>query len=192
LIERVIDGATDRQRGRVISGAVKRVTLWLSVGSFSIIVSHDHGITMLVVVVVLLFVVCCLSCVLSLACSTALACRLECTTGCLYVCCRLLSAGVARPCVLGRPLWVQSMTQASAAEPSMPVCYYAGNPSMGDCLQRRNVVILMASRRASPKWRWVCEVCSAWLLRERLANAAPSCVMVPPLYVARVSGFLFA
>ena len=84
-------------------------------------------------------------------------------------------------------LCVQSMTQASGAEPSMPACYYAGNPNMNGCLQRFSVDIIMVGKRATPEWRRVCEVCSAWLLQERLANVAPTCVMVSPPDVARVS-----
>jgi len=54
------------------------------------------------------------------------------------------------------------------------LCFYAeaGAPPPG-CLQRFSVDIVMSGRRATPKRRRVCEVCSAWLLQERLANVAP-------------------
>ena len=68
------------------------------------------------------------------------------------------------------------------------LCFYAvaGAPPPG-CLQRFSVDIVMSGRRATPKRRRVCEVCSAWLLQERLANVAPPCVMVPPPDNALVS-----
>ena len=67
-------------------------------------------------------------------------------------------------------------------------CFHAeaGVPPPG-CLHRFSVDIVMSGRRATPKRRRVCEVCSAWLLQERLANVAPPCVMVPPPDIALVS-----
>ena len=60
-------------------------------------------------------------------------------------------------------------------------CYYAKAvaPPRG-CLQRSNVDMVMVGKRATPKWRRVCEACWAWLLQERLANVAPPYVTVSP------------
>jgi len=69
-------------------------------------------------------------------------------------------------------------------------CYYAKAvaPPRG-CLQRSNVDMVMVGRRATPKWRRVCEACWAWLLQERLANVALPYVIVLLSDLARVRLF---
>ena len=82
-----------------------------------------------------------------------------------------------------------SMTPAG---PSMPACYYAGNPNMNGCLQHFSVDIVIVSNRATPKWRRVCEACSAWLLKKRLATVPLTCGVASPPTVAWVSASLCA
>ena len=77
-------------------------------------------------------------------------------------------------------------------EPSMLACYYAGNPNMNGCSQRFSVDIVMVNKRATPKWRRACEVCSAWLLNARLATVALTCGIASPMNVARASASLCA
>ena len=53
-------------------------------------------------------------------------------------------------------------------------CHYAQNVNMAACKQIHVHTIWMRSKRATPKGREVCQSCADWLVRDNLADMAPT------------------